>query len=119
MKKTAFVIVFGLLVILLAVAATDDKDVPETITLKNEKGDVVFPHKAHHELEYTCKTCHHNVEKDMDTPDKKCHDCHTTDSDVTAQNALHKSCRDCHRDYKKEHSDSEAPTSCSKCHVKS
>ena len=95
-----------------------EKEIPENMTFENSRGPVAFPHVAHHELEYTCKTCHHNVAEDMDPPDKKCHDCHTADSEVTNQEAFHGNCRDCHKEYKKEHPDTSAPTSCSKCHVK-
>ena len=96
-----------------------EKEIPETITFSTSRGEVSFPHKAHHDLEYACKTCHHHLENDMDVPDQKCRDCHTPDSEVTNQDAFHKSCRDCHREHKKENEDSEAPTSCSACHVKS
>ena len=116
MKKTAFAIILGAMFILGTTAAMTD--VPENITFENSKGAVAFPHKAHQEHGYTCKTCHHNVEGDNDTPDQKCHDCHTADSDVTAKDAFHGNCSGCHKDYKKEHKDTTAPTSCSKCHEK-
>ena len=116
MKRAFVTCLLGLIFIIGTTAATSD--VPENITFKSEKGDVAFPHKAHQDLGYACMTCHHYLENEADTPDQKCHECHTADSEVTAKDAFHKNCRDCHKDYKKEHKDSAAPTSCSKCHAK-
>jgi hypothetical protein len=116
MKRGLFALLLGLIFIIGTTAATSD--VPETITLKNAKGDVVFPHKAHHELGYKCKECHHTLAGDMDVPTQKCRDCHTADSKVTNKDAFHGACVECHKNYKKEHSDTKAPTTCSKCHAK-
>lgn len=116
MRRISLTCLLGLIFIIGTAAAMSD--IPENITFANSKGDVAFPHKAHQDAGYTCKTCHHTLENDTDTPEQKCHDCHTADSEVTAKDAFHKACRDCHKDYKKEHKDSAAPTSCTKCHAK-
>ena len=115
-RKAAFALILGGLFILGTTAAMTD--VPESITLENSKGAVVFPHKAHHDLGYTCKRCHHDLANDTDVPEKKCHDCHTADSKATAKDAFHGSCTTCHKEYKAEHKDTTAPTTCSKCHQK-
>jgi hypothetical protein len=124
MNRLMFIGALSLLA-LLAVGALiqeqekeQEKEIPETIILENSKGTVTFPHSAHHQLGYTCKTCHHYLKDVMNLPNEKCGDCHTADSDVTIQDAFHKTCRDCHREYQKEHEDTTAPTACSACHVK-
>jgi hypothetical protein len=116
MKRAFFALLLGLIFILGTTAATIAG--PERITLKNSKGDVTFPHKAHQDLGYTCKTCHHTLEGDNDTPTQKCTECHTAESEVSNKDAFHGACTGCHKNYKKEHSDTKAPTSCSKCHKK-
>jgi len=116
MKRALFVTLLGMFFLIGVTAAMSDN--PETITLENSKGTVVLPHKAHQDAGYTCKTCHHTLEGEADTPDKMCHDCHTGESEVTVKKAFHGSCTGCHKAYKKEHKKTTAPTSCSKCHKK-
>jgi hypothetical protein len=116
MKKLMLISSLGLLSLLALTAAFGTTDVPEKITLSNPKGDVVLPHKAHVDAGVTCKACHHTVEGDMDSPDKKCHDCHTADSDVPSKDAFHNLCKECHKQSKGENPDSKAPTSCKGCH---
>ena len=116
MKRFLFAALMAVAVIVVAGAAGFDQDVPDNMTLANPKGDVPFPHKAHVDMEYTCKSCHHTVANDNDVPEKTCHDCHTADSEVTSKDAFHKNCKDCHKDYKKENKDTKAPTSCKACH---
>ena len=99
---------------LLMIAAVQECEIPENITFESNRGAVTFPHVAHQELGYTCKSCHHNVENDNDVPTEFCHDCHTAESEVSVRDAFHNSCRDCHR----EHRDDGAPYSCGACHVR-
>lgn len=122
MRKRLVITTFMLTAVIFAVSAIqeEEKEIPKKFAFETSRGTVEFPHVLHHCLEnVVCKTCHHNLANDRAVPEKKCHDCHTSDSDVTSQDAFHKSCRDCHRAFKKEHKDSKAPTSCSKCHIKS
>jgi hypothetical protein len=117
MKNKVIIVLLGIFVLAGLTAAVVD-DVPETITLKGKKKAAVeFPHKAHIDAGYTCKSCHHTLENDTDTPEKGCSACHTADSDVNAMKAFHGNCVDCHKTEKKENK-AEVPTKCKECHVK-
>jgi len=110
----AFLVTLVGLAALLAAAAPEETEIPESITFENSRGAVTFPHLAHQERGYACKGCHHNVENDTDEPTEFCHDCHTADSEVSTRDAFHATCRDCHREFR----DDGAPYACGACHVR-
>jgi len=74
-------------------------------------------HDKHIEkLGKNCKQCHHDIEKNEDTPNS-CGDCHNDKSaKVDLIEASHKSCRGCHREVKAKDPNSPAPVECMGCH---
>ena len=110
MKKSILVGIISIVALVAMTAAVGLQD--DIYTYEGKLGKVTFDHKAHVELGGTCKSCHHTLAEDNGMPEKKCMDCHTTDSDVKAKDAYHKNCIDCHKTEKA------GPIKCKECHVK-
>lgn len=110
MKKSVLIGIISIVALVAMTAAVGLQD--DTVTYDTKLGKVTFPHKAHVDRGTTCKTCHHTLAADTDTPDKKCLDCHTEDSEVKPKDAYHKTCVECHKTGKA------GPTKCKECHVK-
>lgn len=116
MKKNIMVVLLGIMVLVAFTAALSD--VPDNMTLQGKKkGPVAFPHKAHVDAGMTCKSCHHTVAGDMDSPEKGCHDCHTETSEVKVMKAFHNNCNTCHKKTNKAEG-TKLPTKCNECHAK-
>lgn len=110
MKKTVLIGLISILALVALTAAVGLQD--DVVKYESKLGTVTFNHKAHVDMGTTCKTCHHTLAEDTGTPDKKCTECHTGDSDVKVKDAYHKACQGCHKEQKA------GPTKCKECHVK-
>ena len=113
----AAMLFFGSLLILQGVFGQ-----PDSITIDNpglhatdKYQGAPFAHKAHADAIKDCNKCHHTWKEGEKV--KKCTDCHTKESEVTAKTAFHNTCKNCHRDLKKA-GKATGPTICSKCHAK-
>ena len=108
---------FGYLVALQGVFGQTDVvtiDYPQHHKTDKYKG-TQFPHKKHADAVKPCQMCHHKWYKGEKV--KKCVDCHTKDSTITAYKAFHDNCKNCHMDIKKA-GKATGPTVCTKCHPK-
>ncbi len=113
----AAILFFGSLLVLQGAFGQADVftiDHPQHHKSDRYKG-IQFTHKKHADTLKDCKVCHHKWKKGEKV--KKCVDCHTTDSKVTAYKAFHTNCKNCHRDMKKA-GKATGPTICTKCHPK-
>ena len=116
-STVAAIVFFGSLLVLQGVFGQQDAftiDNPGLHTKDRYQG-VQFGHKKHVDALKDCKKCHHTWKEGAKV--KKCVDCHTKDSEVTAYKAFHASCKNCHRDLKKA-GKATGPTLCTKCHPK-
>lgn len=113
----AAIMFFGSLFVLQGVFGQADTvtiEYPEHHATDKYQG-APFNHKKHADTLKDCKVCHHTWKEGEKV--KKCVECHTKDSKLTAKNAFHKNCRGCHRKLKKEGKPT-GPTACTKCHPK-
>ena len=113
----AAIMFFGSLVVLQGVLGQQDMisiEYPKLHATDKYK-EASFPHKKHADTLKDCKKCHHTWKEGEKV--KKCVECHTKDSKLTAKNAFHKNCRTCHRSLKKA-GKATGPTVCTKCHGK-
>lgn len=142
MKRTKFVTLAGMAVLLVFAAAfaVTAADVQDEFAIKAglwatpTKAAVPFTHKKHAEdYKIACADCHHvmkdgkNVWKEGDPVDR-CEKCHTNDviqgeaqlpPDQKALNlklAFHNNCQGCHKTLKKDKPDTKAPITCTGCH---
>ena len=113
----AAIMFFGSLLVLQGVFSQ-----PDSITIDNpglyatdKYQGAPFAHKKHADALKDCKKCHHTWKEGAKV--KKCVDCHTKDSKLTAKKAFHANCRGCHRAMKKA-GKATGPTPCTKCHPK-
>ena len=113
----AAMLFFGSLLILQGVFGQ-----PDSITIDNpglhatdKYQGAPFSHKAQADAIKDFNKCHHTWKEGEKV--KKCTDCHTKESEVTAKTAFHNTCKNCHRDLKKA-GKATGPTICSKCHAK-
>ncbi|MCJ7500323.1 cytochrome C [bacterium] len=112
---TLFAIVFGS----MALVAIANGGAPDVITIDKAqatKAPVVFPHKAHSDVN-DCVVCHHTATGKDDA--KSCFECHgkdpkANDPSVSSakENPFHIRCKGCHNEQKK------GPTKCGECHKK-
>jgi hypothetical protein len=112
----AAIMFFGSLLVLQGVFGQPDSltiEYPEHHATDKYKG-ALFAHKKHADA-IKCQECHHTWKEGEKV--KKCGECHTKDSKLTAKNAFHKNCRGCHRTLKKA-GKTAGPTACTKCHPK-
>jgi cytochrome c553 len=118
--KRKTVIILTLLAIVIgsvAMVAVANGDTPEVITIDGaqaKKAPVVFPHKAHAEVN-DCVVCHHTAKGQDDV--QSCFECHGKDPNApdpsvssAKENPFHILCRGCHKEQAK------GPTKCGDCH---
>lgn len=119
-KRSLFVLPFGVLLLFLASAALNAAEYPKgTASLKLEDpkmAPVSFSHESHvDKAKIDCVTCHH---ADPQAP-KTCTTCHrkvAKDKTVAAKDAFHKNCIGCHKH--RTAKGAELPIKCNECHKK-
>lgn len=119
MKRQTVVILtlFAMIIGMAALVAVAHGDMPEVITIDKaqaKKAPVVFPHKAHADVN-ECTVCHHTAKGKDDA--QSCFECHGKDPNApdpsamgAKENPFHILCRGCHQEQGK------GPTKCNECH---
>jgi hypothetical protein len=120
--RTYFVtgwLVFVCAFMFVSVAASAEKKMPDTVTLKPEgkMAPVTFSHVTHvQKVKVNCTVCHH---KDKDPKEAQtCKTCHQVtgvkDNAPPAKDAFHQKCQTCHKESMAK--GVKTPTKCMECH---